>query len=105
MTHVVTLACERCKYTDCVDVCPTDAFHEGPEMLVIHPDDCIDCAVCVVECPVSAIVADEDLPLNERDTLQNFNRERSMTWPVITKRQEPLAPRPAAPRVQSREGH
>jgi ferredoxin len=97
MTHVVTLACERCKYTDCVDVCPTDAFHEGPDMLAIHPDDCIDCAVCVIECPVNAIVADEDLPPAEGLALRALNRERSMAWPVITKSHEPLALRPAGP--------
>ena len=62
MTHVVTDACIRCKYTDCVDVCPVDCFKEGPEFLVIDPDECIDCAVCIPECPVNAIYADADLP-------------------------------------------
>ena len=60
MTFVVTEPCIRCKYTDCVDVCPVDAFREGPNFLVIDPDECIDCAVCVPECPVSAIYAEED---------------------------------------------
>ena len=55
MTHVVTESCIRCKYTDCVDVCPVDCFREGPNMLVIDPDECIDCAVCIPECPVNAI--------------------------------------------------
>ena len=54
--------CIRCKYTDCVDVCPVDCFREGPNMLVIDPDECIDCAVCVPECPAEAIVAEEDVP-------------------------------------------
>jgi ferredoxin len=102
MTHVVTLACERCKYTDCVDVCPTDAFHEGPDMLAIHPDDCIDCAVCVIECPANAIVPDEDLPAAESHVLRALNREKSMAWPVITRSQAPLAPRPAGPVRQGR---
>jgi ferredoxin len=62
MTFVVTEACIRCKYTDCVDVCPVDAFREGPNFLVIDPDECIDCAVCVPECPVNAIYAEEDVP-------------------------------------------
>ena len=62
MTHVVTESCIRCKYTDCVDVCPVDCFREGPNMLVIDPDECIDCAVCIPECPVNAIYAEEDVP-------------------------------------------
>jgi len=61
MTHVVTESCIKCKYTDCVDVCPVDCFHEGPNMLVIDPDECIDCAVCIPECPVNAIIPEEDL--------------------------------------------
>ena len=67
MTYVVTEACIRCKYTDCVDVCPTDAFREGPNFLVIDPDECIDCTLCVPECPVEAIFADDDVPDNQRD--------------------------------------
>ena len=62
MTHVVTESCIKCKYTDCVDVCPVDCFHEGPNMLVIDPDECIDCAVCIPECPVNAILPEEDVP-------------------------------------------
>ena len=65
MTHVVTEACIRCKYTDCVDVCPVDCFREGPNMLVIDPDECIDCAVCIPECPVNAIYAEEDTPADQ----------------------------------------
>ena len=67
MTYVVTESCIKCKYTDCVDVCPVDAFREGRNMLVIDPDECIDCAVCVPECPVNAIYAEEDLPADQRD--------------------------------------
>src|SRR3990170_1193614 len=62
MTYVVTESCIRCKYTDCVDVCPVDCFREGPNFLVIDPDECIDCTLCVAECPVEAIFAEDDLP-------------------------------------------
>ena len=62
MTHVVLESCIRCKYTDCVDVCPVDCFREGPNFLTIDPDECIDCAVCIPECPVNAIVPEEDVP-------------------------------------------
>lgn len=89
MTHVVTDSCIRCKYTDCVDVCPVDCFREGPDFLVIDPDECIDCAVCIPECPVNAIYAEEDTP----GALQSFveiNQRLSKQWPSITKRQDPL---------------
>jgi len=66
MTYVVTESCIKCKYTDCVDVCPVDCFHEGPNMLVIDPDECIDCTLCVAECPVEAIFAEEDVPEDQR---------------------------------------
>ena len=72
MTHVVTESCIRCKYTDCVDVCPVDCFREGPNFLVIDPDECIDCAVCIPECPVNAIYAEEDTPA---DQVARLNRE------------------------------
>lgn len=89
MTHVVTDACIKCKYTDCVDVCPVDCFKEGPDFLVIDPDECIDCAVCIPECPVNAIYADTDTP----PQFQNFlaiNARLAPLWPVITKRVAPL---------------
>ena len=66
MTHVVTENCVKCKFTDCVDVCPVDCFKEGPNFLVIDPDECIDCAVCIPECPANAIFAEEDLPADQR---------------------------------------
>ena len=88
MTFVVTEACIRCKYTDCVDVCPVDAFHEGPNFLVIDPDECIDCAVCVPECPVSAIYAEEDLPIDQRD-FTPLNAELSRVWKPITRTKLP----------------
>jgi ferredoxin len=83
MTHVVTESCIKCKYTDCVDVCPVDCFHEGPNMLVIDPDECIDCAVCIPECPVNAIIPEEDLP-EEQKKFTALNAELAKIWPVIT---------------------
>ncbi|MEJ6001135.1 ferredoxin FdxA [Paucibacter soli] len=84
MTFVVTQACISCKYTDCVDVCPVDAFREGPNFLVIDPDECIDCAVCVPECPVAAIHAEEDVPAGQRDFIP-LNAELARQWKPITK--------------------
>lgn len=84
MTFVVTESCIRCKYTDCVDVCPVDAFREGPNFLVIDPDDCIDCAVCVPECPVNAIYADEDVPQNQL-AFTPLNAELARQWKTITR--------------------
>jgi ferredoxin len=84
MTFVVTESCIKCKYTDCVDVCPVDAFREGPNFLVIDPDDCIDCAVCVPECPVNAIYADEDVPADQR-AFTPLNAELARRWKPITR--------------------
>ena len=84
MTHVVTESCIKCKYTDCVDVCPVDCFREGPNMLVIEPDECIDCAVCIPECPVNAIYAEEDVPEDQRGFIA-LNVELSQKWPSITR--------------------
>jgi ferredoxin len=89
MTHVVTEACIRCKYTDCVDVCPVDCFKEGGNFLVIDPDECIDCAVCIPECPVNAIYAEDDLP-PELQPFQALNAELAPLWPLISKRKAPL---------------
>ena len=91
MTHVVTEACINCKYTDCVDVCPVDCFKEGPNFLTIDPDECIDCAVCIPECPVNAIYAEEDVPKNQRHmTKLNAELAKLPTWKSITKRKAPL---------------
>ncbi len=90
MTFVVTESCIRCKYTDCVDVCPVDAFREGPNFLVIDPDECIDCAVCVPECPVSAIYAEEDVPSDQQD-FTPLNTELSLKWKTITRTKPALA--------------
>ncbi len=88
MTHVVTESCIKCKYTDCVDVCPVDCFREGPNMLVIDPDECIDCAVCIPECPVNAIYAEEDTPPSQRDWIA-LNAELAKGWPSITDTKAP----------------
>ena len=91
MTHVVTEACIQCKYTDCVDVCPVDAFREGPNFLAIDPDECIDCAVCVPECPVEAIYAEEDVPTNQLHmTAINAELSRRADYAVITRRKDAL---------------
>ncbi len=85
MTYVVTENCIKCKYTDCVEVCPVDCFHEGPNILVIDPDECIDCTLCVAECPVNAIYAEDDLPENQKQFTQ-LNAELAKKWPVITEK-------------------
>ena len=82
MTHVVTEQCIKCKYTDCVEVCPVDCFHAGPNMLVIDPEECIDCTLCVAECPVEAIFADSDVPSGQEHFL-SLNAELSPKWPVL----------------------
>lgn len=83
MPYVVTEACIKCKYTDCVEVCPVDCFYEGENMLVIHPDECIDCGVCEPECPIEAIVPDSD---PKAEALLELNRTMSEQWPNITRK-------------------
>jgi ferredoxin len=85
MTYVVVEACIKCKLTDCVEVCPVDCFYEGENMLVIHPDECIDCGVCEPECPVDAIKPDTDDGL--ADWLE-LNREYAEKWPNITREKD-----------------
>lgn len=89
MTHVVTESCIGCKYTDCVAVCPVECFHEGPNFIVIDPEVCIDCGVCIPECPVEAIVDEKDLPAGQADYL-DLNRRLAQSWPLIVSSQEPL---------------
>jgi ferredoxin len=87
MTFVVLENCIKCKYTDCVDVCPVDCFHEGPNFLVIDPDECIDCTLCEPECPAEAIVAEDDIPPGQEQFLE-LNAELSQQWPVITQQKD-----------------
>ncbi|HLU62788.1 MAG TPA: ferredoxin FdxA [Gammaproteobacteria bacterium] len=88
MTFVVTENCIKCKYTDCVEVCPVDCFHEGPNFLVIDPDECIDCSLCEPECPARAIFSEDDLPDDQRHFLE-LNAELAREWPVITEKKVP----------------
>lgn len=88
MTFVVTENCIKCKYTDCVEVCPVDCFYEGPNMLVINPDECIDCALCESECPADAIIADQDLSAEHSEFLA-LNARLAKKWPVITEKKDP----------------
>ena len=83
MTFVVTENCIKCKFTDCVDVCPVDCFHVGSNFLVIDPDECIDCTLCEPECPAEAIFAEDELPEGQEKFIA-INAELSAQWPVIT---------------------
>ncbi|TDJ34671.1 MAG: ferredoxin family protein [Gammaproteobacteria bacterium] len=87
MTFVVSESCIKCKLTDCVEVCPVDCFHEGPNMLVIDPEECIDCTLCEPECPVEAIFPEDELPEAQNQFLE-LNAELSESWPVITEMQD-----------------
>lgn len=98
MTYIVTEACIKCKYTDCVEVCPVDCFYEGANMLVIHPDECIDCGVCEPECPPEAILPDTE---SEAEKWLEMNREYSETWPNITRKIEAM---PDADAMQAEKG-
>ena len=86
MTYVVTEACIKCKYMDCVEVCPVDCFYAGENMLVIHPDECIDCGVCEPECPAEAILPDTD---PKADPWLRLNREYASVWPNIAEKGDP----------------
>jgi ferredoxin len=91
MTFVVTESCIQCKYTDCVEVCPVDCFMEGPNFLVIDPTSCIDCGVCIPECPAEAIFADDDVPVGQHGFIAiNAQIAASGQWPVISKQKLPL---------------
>ena len=90
MTYVVDEKCIKCKHMDCVDVCPVDCFYEGENMLVIHPDECIDCGVCEPECPIDAIKADTDDSVVDMDKWLSINKKFSKKWPNISKKKEPM---------------
>jgi len=88
MTFVVVENCIKCKYTDCVEVCPVDCFHEGPDFLVIDPEECIDCTLCEPECPAEAIFPEDDLPEGQ-EVFIKINADLSLEWPVITEQKDP----------------
>jgi len=89
MAFVVTDSCILCKYTDCVAVCPVDAFYEGPNFLVINPEECIDCDLCTPECPVDAIVQEDEVPESQQEFIE-LNAELAKVWPRITQVKPPL---------------
>jgi ferredoxin len=88
MPYVVTELCIKCKYTDCVEVCPVDCFYEGENMLVINPDECIDCGVCEPECPAEAIIPDTE---PNAEIWLGVNRDYAGKWPNLTSRKDPPA--------------
>lgn len=89
MTYVVADNCIRCKYTDCVEVCPVDCFREGKNFLVIDPTECIDCALCVPECPANAIFAEDEVPADQRRYVA-LNAELARVWkPIVAKKEAP----------------
>jgi len=89
VTYLVTDNCIKCKHTDCVSVCPVDCFYEGDDMLVINPDECIDCGVCEPECPADAIFLEDALPEPERIKWLEINTTYSYEWPNITDKKDP----------------
>ena len=97
MTYVVTEACIKCKYMDCVEVCPVDCFYEGENMLVINPNECIDCGVCEPECPADAIFAEDEVPEDQHEFIA-LNAELANGWPNITEM------KPAAPDAEDWDG-
>ena len=89
MTYVVTENCINCKHTTCVDVCPTDAFREGENFLVIDPEACVDCDLCPAECPAEAIFEEDDLPEDQKQFIE-INAELAKSWPEIDEATEPM---------------
>jgi len=104
MTYVVTESCVKCKYTDCVEVCPVDCFREGPNFLVIDPEECIDCTLCVPECPVGAIFAEDEVPEDQKDFIR-LNAELAPGWPVILEKKEPPADAAQWDEVKDKRGY
>ena len=97
MAYVVTGNCIECKYTDCVDVCPVDCFVEGPNFLAIDPEECIDCSLCVEECPAEAIFAEDDVPEDQQEFIE-INARLAKVWPIID------AMKPALPQADEYNG-
>ena len=91
MTHIVAEPCIKCKYTDCVEVCPVDCFYEGANMLVIHPDECIDCGACVPVCPTTAIFPQDQLPEKWNEYTELNARLSTSGWPQITDKKDAMA--------------
>ena len=89
MAYVVTQHCIQCKYTDCVDVCPVDCFVEGPNFLAIDPEECIDCTLCVAECPVEAIFSEDDVPEDQIEFIE-INAKLAKVWPIISEKKDAL---------------
>ena len=89
MAYVVTQNCIQCKYTDCVDVCPVDCFVEGPNFLAIDPEECIDCTLCVAECPVEAIFSEDDVPEEQIEFIE-INAKLAKVWPIISEKKDAL---------------
>jgi ferredoxin len=89
MAYVVTQNCIQCKYTDCVDVCPVDCFVEGPNFLAIDPEECIDCTLCVAECPVEAIFSEDDVPEDQIEFIE-INAKLAKVWPIISEKKDAL---------------
>ena len=102
MTYVVTENCIRCKYMDCVEVCPVDCFYAGENMLVIHPDECIDCGVCEPECPAEAIVPDSD---DRAAAWADHNRTYAQSWPNMSRKEAPPADADAWKDVPGKSAH
>ena len=100
MTYVVVENCIKCKYTDCVEVCPVNCFYEGANFLVIHPDECIDCGACEPVCPTKAIFPESDLPAQWKE-YQAMNAQYSAKWPNIAEKREPL---PEAEEFKDKKG-
>ena len=100
MAYVVAEPCIKCKYTDCVEVCPVNCFYEGPNFLVIHPDECIDCGACEPVCPTKAIFPESDLPEKWKD-FTPLNAELATKWPNIAEKKQPL---PEAEAFKDKEG-
>ncbi|HNQ24097.1 MAG TPA: ferredoxin family protein [Phycisphaerae bacterium] len=101
MPHIVAEPCIACKYTDCVAVCPVDCFHEGVNFLVIDPDTCIDCGLCVPECPTSAIFPEDELPEKWKEFIE-LNAKYAQEWPVIDAQKAPLPGADAAAKEENK---